>query len=515
MTETFDRSKTWLVATAFLASSTMILALGTFEFMLVPMQIDLGLSVDQANAANLIPTAASLLVVFAAGTLSDRWGYRRLLVYGAITYGIGAILVGLSQGFGTVMLGRAMGGVGGVTLGIVGLAAVNASFESQTQRAKAFAAFAALIPAVSFLFPPVGAVISESFNWRLVPLFWLATGVATALLAWRHVAPKQGSTGSHGDLLTPLLAGVGLACLALTATVVTSSLSSAAFFAVIGLLSIALVMALVRWTSRQGPDLKLLRVPGSRWVVVATLLAFGANFYFFTSLFMQYRYDESVIRIAVLLSAPETGAIVGCFISGWAAGRWGAPRTAAAALALAGMAQLAVFSVGPFAPSFHPALVLTLIALPLGASLGPLTQVLMDLRPHDRSSGPAAIRDSLQNLGGTVGGVFVGTMGFIAFEIHMKAQLAATSMSAGKAAEVTKEIRDGAIVKELAREPDIPPDAAALLLGDQAGLRLSQSVTYWAAGTVAAVLLLLAAISIWVYYLRFARSVTEKAAQST
>jgi MFS family permease len=123
------------------------------------MQIDLGLSVDQANAANLIPTAASLLVVFAAGTLSDRWGYRRLLVYGAITYGIGAILVGLSQGFGTVMLGRAMGGVGGVTLGIVGLAAVNASFESQTQRAKAFAAFAALIPAVSFLFPPVGAVL--------------------------------------------------------------------------------------------------------------------------------------------------------------------------------------------------------------------------------------------------------------------------------------------------------------------------------------------------------------------
>ncbi len=508
MTETFDRSKTWLVATAFLASSTMILALGTFEFMLVPMQIDLGLSVDQANAANLIPTAASLLVVFAAGTLSDRWGYRRLLVYGAITYGIGAILVGFSQGFGTVMLGRAMGGVGGVTLGIVGLAAVNASFESQTQRAKAFAAFAALIPAVSFLFPPVGAVISESFNWRLVPLFWLATGVATALLAWRHVVPKQGSTGSHGDLLTPLLAGVGLACLALTATVVTSSLSSAAFFAIIGLLSIALVMALVKWTSRQGPDLKLLRAPGSRWVVVATLLAFGANFYFFTSLFMQYRYDESVIKIAVMLSAPEMGAILGCFISGWAAGRWGAPRTAAVALAMAGLAQLTVFTVGPFAPSFHPALVLTVIALPLGASLGPLTQVLMDLRPEDRSSGPAAIRDSLQNLGGTVGGIFVGTMGFIAFEIHMKAQLAATSMSVEKAAEVTRAIRDGEIVKKLAREPDIPPDAAALLLGDQAGLRLSQSVTYWTAGAVASVLLILAAIAISVYYLRFARRIS-------
>jgi hypothetical protein len=134
----------------------------------------------------------------------------------------------------------------------------------------------------------------------------------------------------------------------------------------------------------------------------------------------------------------------------------------------------------------------------------------MDLRPEDRSSGPAAIRDSLQNLGGTVGGIFVGTMGFIAFEIHMKAQLAATSMSVEKAAEVTRAIRDGEIVKKLAREPDIPPDAAALLLGDQAGLRLSQSVTYWTAGAVASVLLILAAIAISVYYLRFARRISSE-----
>jgi hypothetical protein len=127
----------------------MVLALGSFEFMLVPMQIDLGLSVDQANATNLIPTAASLLVVFAASSLSDRWGYRRLLISGALVYAIGALLVSLAQGFGMVMVGRALGGAGAVTLGIVGLAAINTSFESPDQRAKAFAAFAALIPAVS------------------------------------------------------------------------------------------------------------------------------------------------------------------------------------------------------------------------------------------------------------------------------------------------------------------------------------------------------------------------------
>jgi hypothetical protein len=92
----------------------------------------------------------------------------------------------------------------------------------------------------------------------------------------------------------------------------------------------------------------------------------------------------------------------------------------------------------------------------------------------------------------------------------MKAQLAATSMSVEKAAEVTRAIRDGEIVKKLAREPDIPPDAAALLLGDQAGLRLSQSVTYWTAGAVASVLLILAAIAISVYYLRFARRISSE-----
>lgn len=499
MTGGFDRSKSWLVATAFLASSTMVLALGSFEFMLVPMQIDLGLSVDQANATNLIPTAASLLVVFAASSLSDRWGYRRLLISGALVYAIGALLVSLAQGFGMVMVGRALGGAGAVTLGIVGLAAINTSFESPDQRAKAFAAFAALIPAVSFLFPPLGAVISESVNWRFVPLFWLLAGLATAALAWRRLSPGQGVAGRRSELLTPMLSGVFLACLALAATVITSSLSSAVFFAALAAISFLIVRTLIKRRGREGPDLSVLRAPGSRWVLGASLFAFGANFYFFTSLFMQYRYEESVVKMSIMLSAPEAAAILGCFVSGWAAGRWGAPKTATVALALAGLAQLLVFTVGPFAPSIQPALVLTVIALPLGASLGPMTQTLMDLVPEDRSSGPAAVRDSLQNLGSTVGGIFVGTVGFIAFEIHMRAQLAATSMGESQASSVTAAIRDGAIVKDLARQPEIPPDAAALLLGDQAGLRLSQSVTYWAAGAVAAVLLLLAAVCMWLY----------------
>ena len=74
------RRQTGAAVTAFISASALILALGTYEFMILPMQHDLDLTVDQANATNLIPAAASLLVVFASSGLSDRFGYRRLLL---------------------------------------------------------------------------------------------------------------------------------------------------------------------------------------------------------------------------------------------------------------------------------------------------------------------------------------------------------------------------------------------------------------------------------------------------
>ena len=320
-----SRQERGAVLTAFVAASAMILALGTYEFMIIPAQWDIGLTVDQANAANLIPAGAALLVVFAASSLCDRLGYRTLLLLGGSSFAIGAVFVALAPGFFFLLAGRALGGIGGVTMGVVGLAMVNAIFTEPARRAKAFAAFAALLPAVSFLFPPLGAVLSEYLGWRTVPLLWVALGIATIALTFATVPRGLGATSGGSELLTPLVAGLALASLTLAATVAGTSVTYAAGLVVVALLAFVTFGLLRRFAHMRGLDLRLLRSPGAWLVVFATMLLFGANLYFFTSLLIQYRYFDPLIFVAVLLSAPEVCALAGCFVSGWAATRWGHP----------------------------------------------------------------------------------------------------------------------------------------------------------------------------------------------
>lgn len=476
------------VITAFVAASAMIMALGTYEFMIIPAQWDLGLTVDQANAANLVPAGAALLVVFGSSALCDRLGYRRLLLLGSACFALGAVLVALATGFPMLLAGRALGGIGGVTMGVVGLAVVNAIFTDSTKRAKAFAAFAALLPAVSFAFPPLGAVLAETASWRFVPLLWLLLGSLSVVLTLVAVPKGLGAVGSNGEIITPLVAGVALASLTLAATVAGSNVMVAGLLLALSLFALAVFVVLRKVFRYHGLDLRLLRSPGAWLVVFAMMLLAGSNLYFFTSLLIQYRFFDPVIFVSILLSAPEVAALAGCFVSGWAAARWGAPITAAFWMLLAGLASLLALTVGGDSSIYHPVLVLTVVAFPSAAAVGPLTQTLMDLAPKDGSSAPAAVRDALTNLGGSLGGIIAGAVGLGAFVQYTSGALRDAGLSAEMAQLVATEIVSGTHVNDLAAEPWMPANAADLISGSREVLNMGQSVAYWGAAMSAALM---------------------------
>ena len=480
-----------------------VVLLGTYEFMIIPAQWDIGLTVDQANATNLIPAGAALLVVFASSSLCDRLGYRRLLLMGAVCYSIGAALVALAPGFFVLLAGRALGGIGGVTMGVVGLAMVNAIFTDTASRAKAFAAFAALLPAVSFAFPPLGAILVEFVGWRSVPLLWLGLGVFTLALALVTVPRGLGITSAGGsELITPLVAGLTLASLTLAATVAGTSISIAVLLVAAAFIAFIAFALLRKVAGLRGLDLRLLRSPGAWLVVFATMLLFGANLYFFTSLLIQYRYFDPIIFVAVILSAPELCALAGCYVSGWAATRWGAPRTASFFMLLAGLAAFFALSVGNDAAIYHPVAVLCLVAFPSAAAMGPLTQTFMDLAPHDGSSAPAAMRDALQNLGGSLGGIIAGAVGLTAFVSYTTGALTDAGLPDDLAAHVANEIVQGTHVNDLASAPWMPPDIADLIAGSREVLNTGQSAAYWGAAVSSGIMCIIGAFLLLMYVRR-------------
>ena len=134
------------VVTAFVAAGAMYVTLSSFGFTLVPMQAELGFTTDDVNALAYMPAAGSLLVVFIAGSLADRWGPRRLLILALTFYITGAAVIGLAPSVAWIVVGRILDGIGGVSMAIVALSVINSSVREAGKRARIFGIYAAITP---------------------------------------------------------------------------------------------------------------------------------------------------------------------------------------------------------------------------------------------------------------------------------------------------------------------------------------------------------------------------------
>ena len=485
-----------LAATAFLAMAALPLAASTFEFMVVPLQIELGLSSDQTNAATLVPVGASLLVVFIVGALGDRIGRRQVMLAGAGSYLLGAALVSLAWGFPAVILGRALGGIGALTMTIIGLAVVNTAFRDKGQRARVFSAYAALVPAVFVVAPLIASRLTTGIGWRTVPLLWVLLGAA-ALVATVRVIPAESKTDTeHQEIVTPTLAGVTLAGLASAATLVSTSALLALLSALVAALALVALLVVMRRSARPSLDTRVFTPPGAKLVFLAAFLSVMPNLFFYTNLFIQYRYDLALTDIALLMTIPQSAAIVGGLASAPLIRRFGAPPVAIGMFVAAAITSLGTLAVSPNVGPWVPAVMLAVCAAPIAGSIGPMTNTIMDLAPEDGSAAASSWRNAVASFGGAVGGVIVGGIAFTVFQLRLAQILDTTDLSTEVAEALADSVRAGAIVDELADSPLLSDPAARELLTGP-GLLQAQSQALATAGVLAALLYLGAATSMW------------------
>lgn len=486
----------------FLAMCAGLVAMASFEFVVIPMQTELGFSADDANALTFMPAAASLLVVFIVGALVDRLGARKVMVVGALVFTLGAVVVGAAQNVGTVTVGRVLGGIGGSTMGIVGLAIINAAVTEPKLRARVFGIFAATVPAMFFLVPPLSAILVEISSWRGVTVVWAVLGLGAILAALRF-AGSDASVGRR-ELLTPSLAGIALAGIALGITNISVGWEVALPLFSIGVLAaIALAFAMARIT-QPSLDLRWTRGPGVPILIIGMIAAAMPNLFFYTNLLLQYRYQESMLVIAVLLMIPQSFAVAGGLLSGPISARIGPAKTAASALLLAAVTSLSGLLVAGGAPIWVPVAVLALSAAPIAAAVGPITESLLNHAPPELSGVASSVRDGFWTLGGCVGGAIFGALAFTAFQGRLEQALDSTSVTAEQAHLIAQQIRGGGFVADIANRI---PDAAArdLLVGQASGLLDAQSHAYAVVSVLSASVFIIAFALMLGYMRRSAR----------
>ncbi|MCU1640344.1 MAG: transrane efflux transrane protein [Nocardia sp.] len=185
-------TQAWVLGLASVASFMMALDSLVVTTALSTIRKDLTASVESlewtVNAYNL--TFAVLLLTGAA--LGDRYGRRRMFNTGLAVFTLASVACALSPNIGTLIMFRALQGVGAALVLPLSLTLLTAAFPPQ-HRGKAMGLYMGITGLATFSGPFIGGAIAEGLAWQWI--FWLnlPIGLITILLTARRIDESFGA----------------------------------------------------------------------------------------------------------------------------------------------------------------------------------------------------------------------------------------------------------------------------------------------------------------------------------
>jgi EmrB/QacA subfamily drug resistance transporter len=113
-------------------------------------------------------TLALATVVLSAGSVADRFGRRRIFIWGMGLFTLSSLACALAQSVAVLDGARAVQGIGAAMLFASSLAILANAYPGPAERAKAFALYGATIGASFAVGPLVGGVLTGAFGWPAV-----------------------------------------------------------------------------------------------------------------------------------------------------------------------------------------------------------------------------------------------------------------------------------------------------------------------------------------------------------
>lgn len=136
-------------------------------------QINADLQAGQAGMAGVVNAYTLILAVLLLpfGVIGDRWGHRRVVLFGFLCFLLGSLACSLSPAIGLLIASRALQGVGAAASMAGTLAMLSESAVDDRERNTLVGLWAALGGIALPLGPLLGGLLVELGNWRAV--FWL------------------------------------------------------------------------------------------------------------------------------------------------------------------------------------------------------------------------------------------------------------------------------------------------------------------------------------------------------
>ncbi|HEY4461228.1 MAG TPA: MFS transporter [Streptosporangiaceae bacterium] len=186
----------WVVAAMILGSSVAGIDSTVVAVALpaIGRNLHAGFGALQWTVTGYTLTLASLMLL--AGSLSDRWGRRRVFLAGLGWFTAASVLCAAAPGIGWLIAARAVQGIGGALMTPASLAIIEATFAPR-DRTRAIGIWAGFSGVSAATAPFLGGWLLQAGSWRPIFLINIPVAAVTAWATRRHV-PESRDTSASG-----------------------------------------------------------------------------------------------------------------------------------------------------------------------------------------------------------------------------------------------------------------------------------------------------------------------------
>lgn len=353
--------------------------------------------------------------VLAAGSLSDRFGRKGMLLAGLSVFGAASLAGGLTDTPGALIAARAVMGVGAAMVFPSTLSMLTNVVSERRERALAIGLWGAITGVAIALGPIVGGWLLELFDWRSVFFAMAPIAALAGVLAARYVPtsrdPDAPRTDRVGFALSTAMVGLLVYAIIEAPNHGWGSARTLGSFA----LTAALVVAFVAWerrTERPMLDLSLFANPRFTAASASVAISFFAlsGFIFLVTQYFQFLKGYGPLSTGVRLLPVASCVAIFSILGARLAVRFGTKLVVATGLFSMAAFYLWVTTAATGTGYGTIAAQMVVLGTGMGLTSAPATEAIMGVVPKAKAGVGSAVNDATRLLGGTLGVAVIGSV---------------------------------------------------------------------------------------------------------
>ena len=207
--------KWWILAAVSLGMFMTLLDVTIVNIAIPAILTDLNTTVIEVTWVINAYSLALAVLFLSMGGLADRYGRKRLFLFGLVVFTTFSLLCGLAPNIQWLIVFRVAQGIGGAAMAPISLAIVMSVFPRR-QQGMAVGLWGALGTVAAAVGPSLGGLLIEYVSWHWVFFINVPVGLLALALAWWVVPSLREKSGAaRFDVLGVAVSATGLFCLVL------------------------------------------------------------------------------------------------------------------------------------------------------------------------------------------------------------------------------------------------------------------------------------------------------------